>query len=97
MKRFLEQRPEDVFLLHALALEYVKLGEEAEARLMFERVISLDPAHTGTYYHLAKLLERTGEREQAVSICETGMEACRRAGDEHALRELRSTYEDMVY
>jgi tetratricopeptide (TPR) repeat protein len=97
LMRFLEQRPDDVFVLHALALEYVKLGDEPSARAWFDRVLAVDPGHTGTYYHLAKLLERNGDREQALHVCEKGMEACRRAGDEHALRELRSVYEDLVY
>jgi len=97
LKRFLEQRPDDAFLLHALALEYVKRDDEPSARAMFERVLASDPMHTGTYYHLAKLLERNGERENAVRIYEEGMEVCRREGDEHALRELRAAYEDLVY
>lgn len=97
LKGFLSQRPNDVFLLHALALEHVKQGDEEEARACFEKVLETDPAYTGTYYHLAKLLERRGEREQAISIYEKGMEACKAAGDDHALRELRAAYEDYTY
>ena len=35
LKSFLINSPGDSFLKHALALEYIKLGDEAEARKLF--------------------------------------------------------------
>ena len=35
LKTFLANSPNDSFLKHALALEYVKLGDEAGARKLF--------------------------------------------------------------
>ena len=63
LKSFLINSPGDSFLKHALALEYIKLGDEAEARKLFLEILEHDPAYIGSYYHLARLLERTGEIE----------------------------------
>ena len=58
IKEFLLQQPNDNFLQHALALEYIKLGNDKEARKLFEQILMRDPAYIGSYYHLAKLFER---------------------------------------
>jgi tetratricopeptide (TPR) repeat protein len=97
LKQFLELNPRDAFVQHALALEYVKIGEEGLAEQLFSAIIDQDPENTGTYYHLAKLLERLNRREEAIRVYEQGMEACRKTGDSHALRELQNAYEDLLY
>ena len=97
LKEFLKLNPEDSFIQHALALEYIKLGEDAEALELFLKILNRDPGYIGSYYHLAKLLERTGEQEQAIEWYEKGMNAAREAGDQHAYNELQMAYEDLVY
>src|SRR5436190_5677457 len=96
LQKFLEDSPEDNFLQHALALEYIKAGNEQEARNLFETILARDPGYTGSYYHLAKLLERTGHTQDAIKIYETGMEHCKKNNDNHAYNELRAAYEDLV-
>ena len=56
LKQFLQASPGDNFLKHALALEYIKIGEEGTAKSVFEEILTHDPAYIGSYYHLAKLL-----------------------------------------
>lgn len=97
LKEFLKSSPEDNFLLHALALEYIKAGDEAEARRLFESILNRDAAYIGSYYHLAKLLERNGDTDGAIAWYEKGMEAAKKAGDPHALGELRSAYEELTF
>lgn len=92
----LKANHEDGFLQHALALEYVKLGDDTMARQLFENILTRDPNYTGSYYHLAKLLERTGETAAAVAWYEKGMTVCRAAGDNHAYGELKAAYGDLV-
>ncbi len=94
---YLKDSPEDNFLQHALALEYVKTGNDNDARRLFEAILSRDPQYVGSYYHLAKLLERTGTAEEALSVYEKGMAACKIAGDNHSYNELQSAYEDLAY
>ena len=94
---FLSQSPTDCFLNHALALEYVKAGDDASAKKYFETNLVNDPAYVATYYHLAKLLERVGEKENAIKTYEQGMEKAKGAKDMHTYSELQGAYEDLVY
>lgn len=97
LHEYLGRQPEDVFLMHALALEYIKINDVQAAKKWFEQVLTIDPGYTGTYYHLAKLLETIGAKEEAIRVYEQGMEACTEAGDQHAYRELQTAYEELVY
>ncbi|MFT3674871.1 MAG: tetratricopeptide repeat protein [Chitinophagaceae bacterium] len=96
LQEFLKQSPGDSFLQHALALEYVKMGEAAQARQQWEQLLNRDPAYVGSYYHLAQLLVQLGETALAINWYEQGMSAAREAGDLHALGELRSAYEELT-
>jgi len=96
LKEFLTATPQDAFLQHALALEYIKAGDENAARALFEDILNRDPGYVGSYYHLAKLLERTGNNELAAQWYEKGMQQARAAGDNHALNELRMAYDELV-
>ncbi len=97
IKEYLKATPGDNFLQHALALEYIKTGDDATARSLFEEILTRDPGYIGSYYHLAKLFERQEQTALAISWYEKGMEAARKAGDQHALGELRSAYEELTF
>ncbi|WP_118950637.1 heme biosynthesis protein HemY [Taibaiella helva] len=97
LQAFLKDSPGDSFLLHALALEYIKAGDDGGARSCFEQNLERSPQYVATYYHLGKLLERAGDTDEAVRIYSLGMEQAAAAGDNHALSELRSVYEDLIY
>jgi Tfp pilus assembly protein PilF len=97
LETFLQQSPDDCFLNHALALEYVKIGDDVQAKARFEKNLNYDKQYVATYYHLAKLLERTGDIPQATAIYEQGMQVAKEAGDMHSYSELQSAYEDLVY
>ena len=94
---YLEQNPADTFVQHALALEYIKIGNTKNAEVLFRSIIQNDPQNTGTYYHLAKLLTEAGEKSEALEVYEKGIEICKQVGDQHALRELLNAYEDLIY
>ena len=96
LQEYLKSSPSDSFLRHALALEYIKIGDDAEARKLFENILADDPKYVGSYYHLAKLLERTGESELAIQWYEKGMAAAKEAGDQHSYNELQAAYEDLA-
>lgn len=97
LKEFLAASPEDSFLQHALALEYVKLGDDTTARGIFESLLARDPGYTGSYYHLGKLLERQEQNEAAIKCYETGMEKCKAAGEQHNYNELRGALEELTF
>ena len=97
LKEFLKGSPHDSFVQHALALEYIKTGDDAAARQLFEKILEKDAGYTGSYYHLAKLLERNNETGAAIKWYEKGMEESKKAGDSHAYNELRSAYEELIF
>jgi len=96
LNEFLQSNPADSFVRHALALEYVKLGDDLAARKLFEELLEKDPAYVGSYYHLAKLLERNNATEEAIRWYEKGMEQAKKMKDEHAWQELRGAYEELI-
>jgi tetratricopeptide (TPR) repeat protein len=85
----LDQNPNDCFLLHALALENIKLGNDREAKNIFERVLSINPQYIGSYYHMGKTLERLQQVEQALKTYQEGMKIAQMLRDFHSLNELR--------
>jgi tetratricopeptide (TPR) repeat protein len=94
---FLVQSPDDPFLVHALALEHIKVGDDAQARVLFEQNLSNHPTYVATFYHLGKLLERNGLSTEALQVYERGMEAAKAAADNHSFSELRGAFEELSY
>ena len=97
IKELLIENPRDSFPCHALALEYIKVGNDIDARGLFESILENEPGYIGSYYHLAKLLERVGETDAAIKVYEKGMEEAKKAGDNHSLSELRSAFEELTF
>ncbi len=96
LKEYLKANDKDSFLQHALALEYIKAGNDVEAKNLFNEILRREPTYIGSYYHLAKLLERLGNNEKALKIYERGMEEAKKAGDDHTYNELQGAYEDLA-
>ena len=97
LKEFLAANPNDSFVQHALALEYVKAGDDNTAKALFENILNKEEGYVGSYYHLAKLLERSDSIKEAIAIYEKGMLMAKAAGDQHAYNELRTAYEDLTF
>ena len=96
LKEFLSASPDDSFLQHALALEYIKVGNDVDAKILFENILQKDPGYIGSYYHLGKLLERNGSNDTAMEIYAAGMKEAKKAGDNHAYSELQGAYDELM-
>ena len=97
LEKFLLANPQDSFIQHALALEYIKSGDDKTARGLFEELLEREPSYTGSYYHLGKLLERNEEIDAAIRWYVKGMEEAKRAGENHAYGELRGAWEELTF
>ena len=97
IKEMLAANPHDSFLQHALALEYIKIEEDEQARNLFENLLHEDENYIGSYYHLAKLLERTDRIYDAKEVYERGMLKAKECGDLHTFNELKTAYDDLVF
>ena len=96
LKEFLAAEPDDSFVRHALAMEYIALGDDQTARRLLEEVLERDDAAIGSCYQLGKLLERAGETAAAIGWYEKGMAAAKKAGEKRAYNELRTAYEELA-
>jgi predicted TPR repeat methyltransferase len=89
LKDFIEKFPDDMFSRHALSMEYLKLGDEAAAEIVMKDLLDHDPRHIGTYYHLGKLMEKSGRMDAAAEVYETGIRIAMEMNAQHDLRELK--------
>jgi Tfp pilus assembly protein PilF len=97
LQEFLKESPNDCFLQHALALEYIKLGDDKKAVEIFVALLAYDENYYGSYYHLAKLYERINEIDKAITTYEKGITITTKLNEKHALGELRSAYEELTF
>ncbi len=95
LKEYMKTADKDSFLQHALALEYIKVGNDSDARNLFNEILKREPTYIGSYYHLGKLYERLGDIPKALRVYERGMEEARKAADHHSYSELQAAFEDI--
>ena len=88
--QFLEKDPDDEFTRFALAMEFVKSGDEARARQTLVDLVADRPDYVGAYYHLAALYIRVGLHEAAAETYRTGIRVAERQRDRHARSELQA-------
>lgn len=96
LKLMLQEHPTDSFLLFALGLEMIKVGESNEAESLFRKIISNDPDYCGVYYHLGKLLEKLDRVDEALQIYDLGMLVCKKLNEQHNYNELRSALDNLM-
>jgi len=83
LKEYMKTAQKDSFLQHALALEYIKVGNDTDAKKLFNEILKREPTYIGSYYHLGKVLERTGDPAKALLVYKRGMEVATIANDHH--------------
>ncbi len=88
--RFYNEDPTDSFTRFALAREYLKIGDTAQALSFFETLVVDDPQYVGTYFHLGKLYASLGRTDDAVMTYERGIQVAQEQRDFHARAELQS-------
>ena len=94
---FLKEAPEDPFLNYALAQEHLSAGNREEAKRLLEWLLQHHPDYVATYYHLGKLLEKDGDKAQAMTVYEQGIAVAARLGEQHARAELQSAKLELEY
>ncbi len=93
---FFKSEPNDEFLKYSLATEYLRLNEVDKALFYYEELIANHPGYIGTYYHLGKLYEALGRKEDAINTYQAGMKVTKEKRDNHAFSELQAVYREAV-
>ncbi len=90
LEALLDERPDDPFIIYALAREYEKLpAGTMQALLTYEHLVNQHPDYVATYYHYARLLYAGGNRNEAIRLVNLGIAAGLKARDLHAVSELK--------
>ena len=91
-----EADPNDAFNIYALATEYQKTDIQ-KALQLFTQLVTTQPNYVATYYHLGKLQEQLGNRDEAMAIYEKGIMECTQQKAHHALKELGNAYNELMF
>jgi tetratricopeptide (TPR) repeat protein len=89
LKMFIANDPTDFFSRHALAMEFIKVGQLNSAIQEMEMIVQLDEKQVGTYYHLGKTYEKLSLFEKAILVYEKGIQIASELHKQHELRELK--------
>jgi tetratricopeptide (TPR) repeat protein len=92
IKSMLEEKPNDAFLMFALARELEGLEHWTEAVDAYEKLKEVSPDYVGLYYHLAALYAELGEHEKASATYAMGIQTAEKLKDHHALGELKNAF-----
>ncbi len=88
--KLIAQGSRDPFHHYARALELRSLGRNTEALEALTQVIASFPDYVPSYLIAAQLAQQAGDAAEARVLCERGLDAARRAGNDHAESELSS-------
>lgn len=88
--------PADPFCLYGIAQEHARAGRHEEALGWYDRTLAADPAYCYAYFHKARSLEDLDRIDDACAVLRAGAEAARRAGDGHALSEIRGYLDQLT-
>lgn len=90
LRSFLDIDPDDLFTRFAIAMEYVKRGDDAEAERWFLDILNRDERYVGVYYHLGGVYEHRGSMETAKAVYTRGIQLARSMGEHHTASELEA-------
>jgi len=90
LEQFLAEKPSDAFARYGLALECVKLGDDAAAVEHFQKLLEMHPKYVGGYFQFGQLLSRLGRLDEARKILSDGIIVAQQAGDMHARDQMQA-------
>lgn len=85
----LRDDPNDPFLLYALAMEHLSLGDDAVAAETFRSLMAKHPDYVPTYLMLGQTLQRLDRIDEAADVLRQGAVEAKAAGNDHALSEIQ--------
>lgn len=99
LRQFIQEEPGDPFNVYALAMEFMD-SDPAQARTLFDQLLTEHPDYMATYYHAAALYAENDDRDRAAQLYDQGIDLARRQGNDKTLLELqraKRAFEDDAY
>jgi tetratricopeptide (TPR) repeat protein len=90
LEQFVAEKPTDAFARYGLALECVKLGDDAAATEHFQKLLDAHPDYVAGYAQFGQLLARLGRIEEARKLLSDGIIVAQKAGNMHARDEMQA-------
>jgi tetratricopeptide (TPR) repeat protein len=90
LEEFLAAHPQDAFARYGLAMECANLDDAAAAVENFEKLLAENPNYVAGYFQYGQLLAKLSRTADARRTLSNGIEAARRAGDQHAGSEMEA-------
>ena len=87
---FEKSDPSDPFIQFAIAKEYEKFDDKAQALQRYESIRENHPDYIGLYYHLGHLYEALLDKERALQTYIDGLELAKNTKDFHSASELNN-------
>ena len=88
LQELLLKEPNDSFLNYALALEYLKTQNHAEAIAVLEKILEKNTNYLAAYYQLGKAYEQAAQPQQAIVTYKRGMEIAKAQQNQKTVKEL---------
>ena len=93
---FISKSPADPFPRYGLAMEHKTRGDNDQAWIVFEELVTKFPDYVPTYLMAGGTLVALGRKDEAAAIYERGIEVATRRGDPHARGELQSALSEIT-
>lgn len=90
LEEFAAAHPADAFARYGLAIECANQGDQQAAVANFEKLLADHPTYVTGYFQFGQLLARMSQTDKARATLTNGIEAARRAGDQHAADEMQA-------
>jgi tetratricopeptide (TPR) repeat protein len=90
LEQFVATNPTDAFARYGLALECVKLGDDAAATEHFQKLLEAHPDYVAGYSQFGQHLARLGRIEEARKLLSDGIIVAQKAGNMHARDEMQA-------
>lgn len=95
LKEILELDPKNSFARYGIAMELVNQGKVEAALEEFDTLLTSDPDYTAGYFMAAQTLNGAGRKSEAIQRLKAGIASAARAGNSHALNEMRDMLDDL--
>lgn len=90
----LTDSPDDLFLLYAIALEYIALNQRDDAEKYFLKILATDANYLPVYYQIVEFYQPVNP-EKAIEYCKKGIKLAMQTGKHKTQSELRALLEQL--